>query len=170
MVKTAPVAITSARDKMPFEVTPFYPRLARYRLLDCSERRANYRRCQLALGQLTKLTTSCNKTWAGIRNHLPGYPAFVFVRLTVPSTYVPSDPPHWVLATGYWRSLLLALARQPSRILVRAFAECPSHARRQLDARLAELVAQAVGGGQRIFPALLAAAFEQVDLLRLRFK
>jgi Peptidase family M48 len=29
MVKTAPVAITSARDKMPFEVTPFYPRLAR---------------------------------------------------------------------------------------------------------------------------------------------
>ncbi len=30
MVKTAPVAITSARDKMPFEVTPFFPRLARY--------------------------------------------------------------------------------------------------------------------------------------------
>jgi hypothetical protein len=30
MVKTAAVAITSARDKMPFEVTPFYPRLARY--------------------------------------------------------------------------------------------------------------------------------------------
>jgi hypothetical protein len=30
MVKTVPVAITSARDKMPFEVTPFYPRLARY--------------------------------------------------------------------------------------------------------------------------------------------
>jgi hypothetical protein len=30
IVKTAPVAITSARDKMPFEVTPFYPRLARY--------------------------------------------------------------------------------------------------------------------------------------------
>jgi hypothetical protein len=30
MVKTAPVAITSARDKMPFEVTPFYPRLNRY--------------------------------------------------------------------------------------------------------------------------------------------
>jgi len=30
MVKTAPVAITSARDKMPFEVTPFYPRLARW--------------------------------------------------------------------------------------------------------------------------------------------
>ena len=30
MVKTAPVAITSVRDKMPFEVTPFFPRLARY--------------------------------------------------------------------------------------------------------------------------------------------
>ena len=30
MVKTAPVAITSARDKMPFEVTPFYPRLSRF--------------------------------------------------------------------------------------------------------------------------------------------
>jgi hypothetical protein len=29
MVKTAPVSITSARDKMPFEVTPFFPRLAR---------------------------------------------------------------------------------------------------------------------------------------------
>jgi hypothetical protein len=24
------VAITSARDKMPFEVTPFFPRLIRY--------------------------------------------------------------------------------------------------------------------------------------------
>ena len=30
MVKTAPVDITSARDKMPFEVPPFYPRLARF--------------------------------------------------------------------------------------------------------------------------------------------
>jgi hypothetical protein len=30
MVKSQPVAITSARDKMPFEVTPFYPRLSRY--------------------------------------------------------------------------------------------------------------------------------------------
>jgi hypothetical protein len=29
-VKAQPVAITSARDKMPFEVTPFYPRLSRY--------------------------------------------------------------------------------------------------------------------------------------------
>ena len=32
MVKAQPVAITSARDKMPFEVTPFYPRLSRYTL------------------------------------------------------------------------------------------------------------------------------------------
>jgi hypothetical protein len=30
MVKAAPAVITSARDKMPFEVTPFYPRLTRY--------------------------------------------------------------------------------------------------------------------------------------------
>jgi len=30
MIKTTPVAITSARDKMPFEVTPFFPRLVRY--------------------------------------------------------------------------------------------------------------------------------------------
>ena len=30
LIKTAPVAITSARDKMPFEVTPFFPRLTRY--------------------------------------------------------------------------------------------------------------------------------------------
>src|ERR1017187_2695262 len=30
IVKSQPVAINSARDKMPFEVTPFYPRLSRY--------------------------------------------------------------------------------------------------------------------------------------------
>jgi len=30
LIKTAPVTITSARDKMPFEVTPFFPRLTRY--------------------------------------------------------------------------------------------------------------------------------------------
>ena len=29
LVKSQPVAITSARDKMPFEVTPFFPRLTR---------------------------------------------------------------------------------------------------------------------------------------------
>ena len=30
MIKAAPIAINSARDKMPFEVTPFYPRLVRW--------------------------------------------------------------------------------------------------------------------------------------------
>ena len=30
IVKAQPVAITSVRDKMPFEVTPFFPRLTRY--------------------------------------------------------------------------------------------------------------------------------------------
>ena len=30
MVKASPVAITSMRDKMPFELTPFFPRLTRY--------------------------------------------------------------------------------------------------------------------------------------------
>src|SRR2546428_4459927 len=30
LIKAAPVAITSARDTMPFEVTPFFPRLTRY--------------------------------------------------------------------------------------------------------------------------------------------
>ena len=29
LTKSAPVAIISARDKMPFEVTPFFPRLTR---------------------------------------------------------------------------------------------------------------------------------------------
>jgi len=31
LIKGAPVAITSARDKMPFEVTPFFPHLTRFR-------------------------------------------------------------------------------------------------------------------------------------------
>ena len=30
MIKASPVAITSMRDKMPFELTPFFPRLTRY--------------------------------------------------------------------------------------------------------------------------------------------
>ncbi|HUJ95850.1 MAG TPA: M48 family metalloprotease [Terriglobales bacterium] len=30
LIKSAPVAITSARDKMPLEVTPFFPRLTRF--------------------------------------------------------------------------------------------------------------------------------------------
>ena len=36
IVKAQPVAITSARDKMPFEVTPFYPRLSRYNAANSS--------------------------------------------------------------------------------------------------------------------------------------
>ena len=30
LIKTTPVSITSARAKMPLEVTPFFPRLTRY--------------------------------------------------------------------------------------------------------------------------------------------
>jgi hypothetical protein len=30
LIKTTPLAITSARAKMPLEVTPFFPRLTRY--------------------------------------------------------------------------------------------------------------------------------------------
>jgi hypothetical protein len=30
LAKSAPATITSARDKMPFEVTPFFPHLTRY--------------------------------------------------------------------------------------------------------------------------------------------
>jgi hypothetical protein len=36
LVKSQPVAITSARDKMPFEVTPFFPRLTRTGTTDTS--------------------------------------------------------------------------------------------------------------------------------------
>ena len=37
MVKTAPAAITSARDKMPLEVTPFFPRLTRININGSSD-------------------------------------------------------------------------------------------------------------------------------------
>jgi hypothetical protein len=37
MVKTPPTAITSARDKMPLEVTPFFPRLTRITISGSSE-------------------------------------------------------------------------------------------------------------------------------------
>jgi hypothetical protein len=30
LLKAKPIPLLSAREKMPFEVTPFYPRLARY--------------------------------------------------------------------------------------------------------------------------------------------
>ena len=49
MVKAQPVAITSARDKMPFEVTPFFPRLARYN-------------ANVPTGNSTPATTAANQT------------------------------------------------------------------------------------------------------------
>jgi hypothetical protein len=41
MVKSQPVTITSARDKMPFEVTPFFPRLIRTGTTDNSSTNGN---------------------------------------------------------------------------------------------------------------------------------
>ncbi len=41
LVKSQPVAITSARDKMPFEVTPFFPRLTRTGTTDNSGSNGN---------------------------------------------------------------------------------------------------------------------------------
>jgi hypothetical protein len=41
LVKSQPVAITSARDKMPFEVTPFFPRLQRTGTTDTSNTTGN---------------------------------------------------------------------------------------------------------------------------------
>jgi hypothetical protein len=59
------------------------------------------------------------------------------------------------------------LPRQPRRILMRALAECTAHARSQAHTGLAELITQAIGCGQSVFPALLAAAFEQIHLIGL---
>jgi hypothetical protein len=41
LVKSQPVAITSARDKMPFEVTPFFPRLTRTGSTDSTNTNGN---------------------------------------------------------------------------------------------------------------------------------
>jgi len=41
LVKSQPVAITSARDKMPFEVTPFFPRLTRQGTSDANPTTGN---------------------------------------------------------------------------------------------------------------------------------
>lgn len=49
-----------------------------------------------------------------------------------------------------------------------SLAETSAHARSQTYTGLAEFVAQAVGGGHRVFPALLAIPFKQVDLIGLR--
>ena len=40
LIKAQPVAVTSARDKMPFEVTPFFPRLTRFSNSDNSNQTA----------------------------------------------------------------------------------------------------------------------------------
>jgi hypothetical protein len=41
LIKAQPVAITSARDKMPFEVTPFFPRLTRAGAADSNNASGN---------------------------------------------------------------------------------------------------------------------------------
>jgi hypothetical protein len=41
LIKAQPVAITSARDKMPFEVTPFFPRLTRQGAADSNNANGN---------------------------------------------------------------------------------------------------------------------------------
>jgi len=54
--------------------------------------------------------------------------------------------------------LRLSFSGKACGIFVGTFAEAAFHASRQRDAGLAEFVAQAVGGGESIFPALLAPA------------
>jgi Peptidase family M48 len=41
LIKAAPVSIMTARDKMPFEVTPFFPRLTRYGIAEDQSASAN---------------------------------------------------------------------------------------------------------------------------------
>ena len=53
---------------------------------------------------------------------------------------------------------------------MRPLAETPSHARSQRNTGLAKFVAQAVRRSQRVFPALLAVAIQQINLLRLGLK
>src|SRR5579864_6879034 len=50
---------------------------------------------------------------------------------------------------------------------MRAFTEAAAKSRRQAHTRFSEFVAQAVGGGQSIFPAPLARAIQQADLRRM---
>src|ERR1700752_5080153 len=52
-------------------------------------------------------------------------------------------------------------------IFVSALAEAALQAGGQSYGRFAKAVAEFVGGGQRIFPALLGVPFEQIDLHRL---
>src|SRR6266849_995573 len=63
--------------------------------------------------------------------------------------------------------LRLAFSWQRGRIFVDAFAEAAAHAGGQAYAGFAELVAETVGGCESVLPALLARAFEQVELIGL---
>src|SRR4051812_18817992 len=65
-------------------------------------------------------------------------------------------------------ALPLAFAGQSGGVLVRALAETAAEASGQANARFAKLIAELVGSGKRISPALLARAVEQVDLRCLR--
>src|SRR5947199_93091 len=65
-------------------------------------------------------------------------------------------------------SCFLGLPRQSRWIFMHALAEVTAHARRQTDTGFSELVAQAVGGSQSVFPTLLAVAVKQIDLIGLR--
>ena len=58
-----------------------------------------------------------------------------------------------------------AFARQPRGILVGALAECSAHRRARRHGRLAKLVAQPVGCGQRLLPALVLLLAEQIELV-----
>src|ERR1700691_91460 len=63
--------------------------------------------------------------------------------------------------------LAFLLPRQAGGIFVDTFAEGSAHACGQAYAGFAEFVAQAVGGSHGVFPALLAVAFEEIDLIGL---
>src|SRR5579863_3825794 len=67
-------------------------------------------------------------------------------------------------------SVWLFLPRQARRIFVRALAEARLHARRQRDGTLTILVAQTVGGGQRLIPLFVSALAVQADLLAFLFE
>ena len=62
------------------------------------------------------------------------------------------------------RVFAIPFAGQAGRVFVGAFAEAAAQAGGEADAGLAELVAQFVGRGEGIFPALLAIAFQEIDL------
>src|ERR1017187_3996955 len=53
--------------------------------------------------------------------------------------------------------------RQPSRVLVRSFAEARLHTRRHGDGVLSELLAHSVGGGERLVPLLMRGVAFQAE-------